>query len=205
MDKPAHTDQQLHPLIRDRWSPRAFSCQPIEDTALYSLLEAARWAPSCFNEQPWRFVVASRQDEAAFGKLLSCLNESNRRWAQRAGVLVLATASKSFARNGKPNRHALHDLGLAVAQLSIQATALGLRVHQMAGFSIERVRELYGIPDAFDPVTVIAIGYPGVPDDLPEDLRDRETQQRERKPLAEIAFVGVWDQPMPALVTKGEK
>lgn len=196
MDKPAETVHPLHPLIRERWSPRAFSGLPIEDSALLLLLEAARWAPSCFNEQPWRFVVAKRQDEEAFQKLLSCLHESNQRWAGQAGVLLLATTRTSFSRNDQPNRHASHDLGLAVAQLSLQATALGLRVHQMAGFSGERARELYGIPDAYEPVTAIAVGHPGRPEDLPEDLRARETQRRERRPLAELAFAGVWGQAL---------
>jgi nitroreductase len=196
MKKNAPADHDVHPLIRERWSPRAFASRTVERAELRSLLEAARWAPSSFNEQPWRFLVAQREDEEGFQALLSCLNDTNQRWAKNAAVLVLSAASPSFARNGKPNRHALHDLGLAVSQLTLQATALGLRVHQMGGFSVERARELLSIPPTVEPVTVLAIGFPGNPDELPADLREKELRKRERKPLAELAFQGRWGAPL---------
>jgi nitroreductase len=196
MKKTAPTDHEVHDLIRDRWSPRAFSSKPVGDRELRSMLESARWAPSCFNEQPWRFLVARQEDEAEFGRLLSCLTEKNQRWAKNAPLLMLSVASKQFERSGKPNRHALHDVGLAAAQLTLQATALGLRVHQMAGFSQERARELYAIPEDFEPVAAIAIGYPGDPKDLSEDLRERELSGRSRHPQDEFVFAGTWGKPL---------
>lgn len=199
MEKPAHTDHDVHALIRDRWSPRAFSPEPVTEAALGSLFEAARWAASCFNEQPWRFIVARRESAVEFDRLLSCVNETNRRWAGGAAVLALSVARTTFARNGKPNRHALHDVGLAAAQLTLQATALGLRVHQMAGFSLERARQLYAIPDEFEPVACLAIGRPGDPDQLPDDLRTRELAERSRTPQTEFVFAGTWGSPLPRL------
>ncbi len=195
MRKPARADYEIHELIRERWSPRAFSEKPIEERALRSLLEAARWAPSSFNEQPWRFIVARREDEREFARLLSCLSEGNQRWARHAAVLLLSVASTVFARNGKPNRHAFHDVGLAAAHLALQATALGIAVHPMAGFSCERARELYRIPEGFEPVAAIAAGYPGEPADLPDDLRELELRERSRRPQPEFVFHGVWGEP----------
>ncbi|PRP99638.1 nitroreductase family protein [Enhygromyxa salina] len=192
----ASTDHDVHELIRRRWSPLAFSSQPVADRDLRSVLEAARWGPSCFNEQPWRYIVARREQEAEFARMLSCLVEKNQRWAQAAPVLMLSVARLAFAANDRPNRHALHDVGLATAQLSLQAAALGLGVHQMAGFSPDRARELYAIPDSFEPVAAIALGYPGAPDQLPEDLRARDRGARIRHPQAEFVFAGTWDTPL---------
>ncbi len=169
---------------------------PVPEEALRSLFEAARWAPSCFNEQPWRFLVARRTDPEAHEKLLSCLSEGNQRWAKQAPVLALSVARTTFTRNGKPNRHAFHDVGLAVAQLTLQATTTGLVVHQMAGFDPERARRLHAIPEGFEPVAVLAIGYPGEPDDLPEDLRERERAARSRRPQREFVFTGSWGAPL---------
>jgi nitroreductase len=196
MKKPAPTDHEIHELIRERWSPRAFSSKALDERDLRSLLEAARWAASCFNEQPWRLIVARRDNEAEFNRLLSCLNEKNQRWAQSAAVLMISVASKTFAHSGKPNRHALHDVGLAAAQLTLQATAIGVGVHQMAGFSVERARELYAIPEDFEPVAAIAIGHPGNLDDLPEDLRKRERASRARRSQAEFVFTEAWGKPL---------
>lgn len=192
MKKPAITEYDLHPLVAERWSPRAFSDAPVSETQLRMLLEAARWAPSCFNEQPWRFVVARREQAEAFERMLSCLNEKNQLWAARGAVLVITAAAKNFSQSGAPNRHAWHDVGLAVAQLSLQATALGLRLHQMAGFTADRAKALYAIPDDFEAVTALVIGHPGDAGDLPEPLRQRELAARERKPLSELAFAGTW-------------
>lgn len=196
MHQPAPTDHDVHELIRTRRSPLAFASKPVGDAELRALLEAARWAASCYNEQPWRFIVARREHTAQFEQLLSCLVETNQVWAKHAGVLMLSVASMAFALNGKPNRHAYHDVGLAAAQLTTQATALGLGVHQMAGFSPDRARELYAIPAGFEPVAALAIGYPGNPDDLPETLRQRELGERKRRPQAEFAFTGTWGQPL---------
>ncbi len=199
MEKPADTQYPIHDLLQRRWSPRAFSEQPVEPEALRSLLEAARWAPSSYNEQPWSFIVATKDDQAEYGRLLSCLVEGNIQWAQHAPVLMVSVAKLSFEENGKPNRHAFHDVGLAVANLVIQATALGLAVHQMAGIFPDKVRELYGISEKHEPVAGIALGYPDDPDTLPEPLRKREAAPRERKPLAAFVFAGRWGTTSPVV------
>jgi nitroreductase len=192
VEKPADAQYPIHDLIKRRWSPRAFSDRVIEHGTLRSLLEAARWAPSSNNEQPWNFIVATKDDQAEFSRLLSCLVEGNSLWAQHAPVLMVSVARMSFEDDGKPNRHAFHDVGQAVANLIVQATALGLMVHQMAGFHPDKVRELYGVPKEFEPVAAIALGYPGDPKSLPDKLRTRELAPRERKHIAEFVFTGRW-------------
>jgi len=197
MEKPAVTQYPIHELLRRRWSPRAFSSRPVEPDTLRSLLEAARWAPSSYNEQPWSFIVATKEDEAEYARLLSCLVEGNIQWAQHAPVLMVSVAKLHFDENGERNRHALHDVGQAVANLIVQATALGLVVHQMAGILPEKVRALYGVPEQYEPVAGIALGYPGDPQSLPEGLRQRELAPRVRKPLTEFVFSGRWGKTSP--------
>ena len=197
MEKPADTQYPIHELLQRRWSPRAFSARPVEPETLRSLWEAARLAPSSYNEQPWAFLIATKQDHTEYAKLLSCLMEGNVQWAQQAPVLMVSVAKLSFEENGKPNRHAFHDVGLAVANLVTQATVLGLAVHQMAGIYPDKVRELYGIPEKHEPVAGIVLGYPGDPESLPEGLRERELAPRERKPLAEFVFAGRWGRTCP--------
>jgi nitroreductase len=197
VEKPAETQYPIHELLRRRWSPRAFSDRRVDPSTLRSLLEAARWAPSSSNEQPWSFLVARKDDEAEFGRLLSCLVESNQVWAQHAPVLMVSVARMSFEEEGKPNRHAFHDVGQAVADFTVEATALGLFVHQMAGFHPDKVRELYGVPKEFEPVAALALGYPGDPQTLPEKLRQRELAPRERKPIADFVFSGGWGKISP--------
>jgi len=192
MEKPADAQYPIHDLIRRRWSPRAFSDRPVERDTLRSLLEAARWAPSSNNEQPWSFIVATKDDQPEFSRLLSCLVEGNSLWAQHAPVLMVSIARMSFEDDGKPNRHAFHDVGQAVANLIVQATALGLAAHQMAGFHPDKVRELYGVPKEFEPVAAMALGYSGDPQSLPDKLRTRELAPRERKPLTGFVFTGRW-------------
>ncbi|MGH7236266.1 MAG: nitroreductase family protein, partial [Nitrospiraceae bacterium] len=138
MDKPAQAQYPIHDLLQKRWSPRAFSGRAVEADKLRILFEAARWAPSSFNEQPWSFIVATKDDQANFDRLLRCLLEGNRAWARHAPVLRLSVAKLRFEEDGEPNRHAFHDVGLAVENLVIQATALGLVVHQMAGFDVQK-------------------------------------------------------------------
>ena len=188
--KPAVTRYPVHPFLRDRWSPRAFADHSVDRETLGSLLEAARWSASRNNEQPWRFIVARKEDEAAFQRILGCLVPSNQVWAQRAPVLMISLARTTFERDGKPNRHALHDVGLATAQLTLQAMALGLRAHPMAGIEVDRIRSEYALPDDVEPVAGIAIGWPGDPDSLPDKLRERELASRERKGLDEIVLGG---------------
>jgi len=197
MRKLAETLYPIHELLRERWSPRAFADRMVEPEELRSLLEAARWAPSSFNEQPWSFIVATKEHPGEYERLLSCLVEGNIRWAQHAPVLMLSVAKLAFERNQKPNRHAFHDVGLAVENLVIQGMALGLFVHQMAGFHADKARELYGIPEGHEPVAAMAIGYLDDPGRLPDDLREREVAPRFRKPLESFVFSGQWGQLSP--------
>src|SRR5712692_3822648 len=142
MEKPADVQYPVHELIRRRWSPRAFAGREVEPEKLLSLFEAARWAASCFNEQPWGFVYALRTERARFDALLGCLVPENQAWAKNAPVLMFSMAKLNFAQTGKPNRHAYHDVGMAVGNLLLEATHLGLVVHQMAGFDIGKAREI---------------------------------------------------------------
>ncbi|MDH5527085.1 MAG: nitroreductase family protein [Nitrospirota bacterium] len=187
-------NHDIHPLLRQRRSPRAFADRDLADDMLRALIEAARWAPSCFNAQPWRLLV-TRKGSPAHGRLTECLSEGNRRWAPAAPVLILTVARSAFD-GGRPNRHAAHDVGLAVGQLTLQATAVGLCVHQMGGFDPDRARAAFAVPDGFEPVTVVAIGYPGDPDTLPEDLREKELAGRTRMPLESFTFGGEWGTPL---------
>ena len=182
----------IHELLRRRWSPRAFSDRPVEPEKLLSVLEAARWAPSSNNEQPWHFLVATKDEPEEYARLLACLGERNQSWAKAAPVLMLSIASTVFSRNGKPNRHALHDVGQAVAHLTVQAMALDLYVHQMAGFSIDKARETYALPETTEPVAALALGYLGDPASLPEDYRQKEVVLSARKPIGEFVFSGSW-------------
>ena len=199
MEKIAETQVPIHELMRRRWSPRAFADLPVEDCKLVSLFEAARWAASSGNEQPWAFVVATRQDPKNFEALAGVLVESNRAGAGTAPVLILTVAHTQFERDGRPNRTALYDLGQATAHLSLQATAVGLVTHPMAGFNIEAARERFAIPSGWEPVSIIAAGYPGDPARLPEKLQQRETAPRVRKPLDSFVFSGRWGNAAPLL------
>jgi nitroreductase len=188
----ASTDYSVHDLITSRWSPYSFADRSVSDEDLRSLFEAARWAASSFNEQPWSYIVAKREDADEFERLLSCLVDVNQVWAKRASALALGISKLNFARNDKPNRAALHDLGLASGNLVLEATARGLSIHQMAGILPEKVRELYSIPEGYEPMTAVAIGYAGDPADLPEELQVRDAGRRPRKPLKEFVFRGKW-------------
>jgi len=196
MEKPAETDAPIHDLLARRWSPRAFDERLVEADTLRTLFEAARWAPSSSNEQPWRFIVATKDRETEWNRLFSCLVEGNQKWAFRAPVLVLSVAHMNFGDDGKPNRHAFHDTGLAAENLVLQATASGLVAHQMAGFDVEKARVDLRIPAGYEPVAMIAIGYPGNPDSLPERLRERELRPRSRRPIGEWTFLGQWGTPI---------
>lgn len=193
MNNPAPTQHPVLDAIAQRWSPRAFAETPVEPEKLRSLFEAARWAASSYNEQPWRFIVATKQDRGAYEKALDCLVEANQAWAKAAPVLVLTAVSTRFNKNGKPNRCASHDLGAAAAHLALEATNLGLVIHQMAGINPSKVQATYGVPDGFEPQTAIAIGYPGQADDLPEQwMRDAESAERSRNAFDDFVFTGQW-------------
>lgn len=190
--KRASTDHPIHSLIATRWSPYAFDDRPVSRADTLSLFEAARWAASSYNEQPWHYLLASQQEPEAFAKLLSCLVEGNQTWAKAAPLLAISVASLSFKLNGKPNKAAIHDLGLAAGNLTVEATARGLVVHQMIGILPERARELYVIPQGYEAVTGLAIGYVGDPTRLPEALSQRDLAPRPRRPLTEFIFGGRW-------------
>ena len=197
MEKPAQTAYPIEDVISRRWSPRAFEERAVEPDKLKRLFEAARWAPSSNNEQPWRFLVATRDNESEYEKLFGCLSEGNAKWVFRAPVLMLSVASLLFEDNGKPNRHALHDTGMAVENLVLQATALGLQAHQMAGYDMDKARRECQIPTGFEPVAMIAIGYPGDPSVLPDYLRERELKPRDRQPIVDFVFSAGWGRPSP--------
>lgn len=197
MQKPAPSDFPVHELIRDRWSPRAFADKLVPQDVLRSIFEAARWAPSSFNEQPWAFIVATKDGKENFEKMLSVLVDFNVQWAKSAPVLALAVAKLAFANNNAPNRNAQYDTGAATALLSVEATARGLAVHQMAGFDAEKARKVFEIPKGWEPIAALAIGYPGDPASLPAPLKDREMAPRTRKPIAEFVMSGQWGHTAP--------
>jgi nitroreductase len=199
MTTPAETCVPIHDLIAARRSPRAFDERPVDRELIVGLLEAARWAASSRNAQPWNFLVATRDDPDEYARMLACLSERNQRWAGRAPVLMITVATVEEA-DGRHNRFAWHDVGLAVGNLSIQAMACGLHLRQMGGFSADTARETYAIPATHEPVTALAIGYPAAAAVLPDDLRERELSPRERKPLEEIAFSGSWGQASFVLI-----
>lgn len=197
MTKEAQPDYPVHELITRRWSPYAFSERPVSRDDLRSLFEAARWAASSYNEQPWSYIVAIRDDQSSFERMLSCLVEANQLWARHAPVLAISVAAMRFSRNDAPNRVAVHDLGLAAANLTLEATARGIHVHQMAGILPDRARELFDIPEKHEAVTGIAIGYLGSADDQPDELTQRDTAPRSRKPLSNFLFHDGWAKPAP--------
>jgi nitroreductase len=192
MSNPAPVEFPVHDLIRNRWSPRAFSDKPVPPEVLRSLFEAARWAPSSNNEQPWAYIVATKDDKDNFERSLGSLIEFNANWAKKAPVLAIAVAELVFAKNSAPNRNAQYDVGAASLQLAIEATARGLVVHQMAGFDPESAREAYGIPQGWEPIAAMAIGYPGDATSLPEPYQTRERAPRTRKPIREFVMSGQW-------------
>ena len=201
MHKPAATDVALHELIRNRWSPRAFAEKTVPPEVLRSLFEAARWAPSSNNEQPWAYLVATKDDAENFAKMLSVLAEFNASWARHAPALALSVAHLKTQREGKTNRVALHDVGSATAQLTFEANTRGLQVHQMAGFDAEKARQTFAIPADWEPVAAMAIGYPGNADTLSEKLRERELAPRTRKALGEFVMTGGWGHTAPFVAT----
>jgi nitroreductase len=188
MSKRAAPHHPVHPLVRDRWSPYVFADRAVPLGDLQALFEAARWAPSSYNEQPWSYVVAIRDDADAFARLLTCLVEANQRWARQAPVLALGIVTTRFRRNARANPAAEHDLGLAAGNLLLEATARGLAVHQMIGIHPERARELYAIPPEAKALTALAIGYAGDPASGPDDLAERDRTPRTRNALAAFVF-----------------
>ena len=181
----------IHHLIRQRHSPRIFQAKDISHTDMELLLDSARWAASAFNEQPWRFLICRQTEPDRFRSLLSCLVDANQRWAVTAPILMIALVRPHFTHNNKPNPHAWHDLGLAMGTLSLQATALGISLHQMAGFKAELIHANFPETQDYIPVTVSVLGYEGRVEDLPPDLTEQEQQkQRSRNPLEDMILQG---------------
>jgi nitroreductase len=195
MDKPAPVDAPILDLIRKRWSPRAFDPAPIPRETLRALFEAARWAPSSNNAQPWRYIVAESEEMRA--RVAPIFMGRNPLWAPKAPLLVCIAAQVLF-EDGKPNRHAWYDTGQATALLTVQATSMGLYVHQMAGFDTVKARELFALPDGVEPIAMMAIGGPGDASTLPEPLRGRESAPRVRRAQSDFVFAGTWGEPWPA-------
>jgi nitroreductase len=197
MENPAITNHQIHPLISQRWSPRAFDSKPVETEKLAQLFEAARWASSCFNGQPWVFIVATKDDTVNYQKLLDCLVPFNASWAQAAPVLAIIVAQKNFTHNGKPNAWAEYDAGQAAATLVLQATALNLVAHQMGGFDADKAIATFNIPETAKPIAAIAIGYEGEVSTLSPELQEKEKAARDRQPLSSFVFTGEWGSSAP--------
>lgn len=199
MENSAKPDYPIHEVLVKRFSPYGFAPTPVPLEDLRSVFEAARWAPSSYNEQPWRYIVATQGDGPEFEKLLHCLVEANQAWAKYAPVLALGVVSTKFSLNGKPNKAAQHDLGLASACLTFEATARGLYVHQMIGIEPAKARATYNIPEDFEPWTGLAIGYLADPANVEEAFRQRDSAPRQRRPLQEFVFTGNWQQPATIL------
>ena len=196
MEKLATSSYPINALIAKRWSPRAFdSKRYVDKSTLGTLFEAVRWAPSAGNLQPWRFMVGVNFDET-HERVFRTLNVGNQSWTKNAPVLLIALARLTQPNDDGPNPHAIHDLGLAMENLFLQAVDLGLYCHFMAGFSPEKVRATFGVPNGYEPMTAGAIGYPGSPDDLPDNLRQRELRPRERNSLKEFVYTGQWEKPL---------
>lgn len=189
VNKPAPTEYPILPILAERWSPLAYSSRPVEREKLNSLFEAARWAPSCLNEQPWIFIVAF-QGTPEFERMADCLVAGNS-WAKSAPVLVLAVARTTFQRNGQPNRFGMYDTGMAVANLVAQSVAEGLVVHQMGGYDAAKARAAWSLPETQEPCAMMTIGYYGDRAALPENQRSREEAPRMRKPQGEFVVFGV--------------
>jgi nitroreductase len=193
--KQAITQSEIHQLLASRWSPRAFDPkQALSKQVITSLLEAARWAPSCFNDQPWRYIVCNKEsNEDTWNRLFQCLAEKNKLWAINAPLLIAVCANSKFLHNDNPNRWGQYDAGAATVSLCLQATALGLQAHQMGGFDPDKVKKEFAVPDDVDCMAVVAVGHPGRTDLLHTDFQEAEKAERQRLTLKEIAFTEKWD------------
>ncbi len=192
MIKKANIDHPIHELITNRWSPYKFADRLVSKEDLLSLFEAARWAPSSYNEQPWRFIMATKSQPQEFEKLLSCLVPANQEWAKNASALALGITHLTFDRNGKENKAAIHDLGAAVSHLSFEATARGISVHQMIGIEPENARTAYAIPNEYEVLTAFAIGYSDLSEKIMDTLVERDQTPRTRKAISEFVFSEKW-------------
>lgn len=198
MQKPAITQAPIHDIIANRWSPRAYDAnKAVSQTQIISLLEAGRWAPSCFGDEPWRFIVWDKnQDAAAWEKAFDCIVPGNQTWAKDAPVLILICADTLFSHNQKTNRWANYDTGAAAVSLCLQATSMGLATHQMGGFDGDKTRAAFGIPEQIEMMSMLAVGYAADAETLSDELKERELAPRKRRPLGELFYDGVWNHPI---------
>jgi nitroreductase len=196
--KLADTSVPIHELLARRWSPRAIDlAKPVARAQLSALLEAARWAPSCFNDQPWRYLVWDRfRDAASWQRAFQCLTPGNQAWVKNAPILLLATAGSAFGHDAKPNRWGPYDSGAASENLCLQAMALGLVAHQMGGFDVEAIRSGFAIPEAYACMAMIAVGHPGPIEVLNEEKQQSERAPRRRRALGESFFEAAWGAPV---------
>ncbi len=190
-EKHTPNNHEINELIKKRWSPMAFSNQKIDEAKIMSLFEAARWAPSSFNGQPWHFIYATQDQPNEFEKITSLLAEGNS-WAKNAYIVALICASKNFEYKNKPNRHYAYDTGAAAQNLNLQAASMGLVTHEMAGFDVDGAPEVLNIPENVEPMAMIAIGHPGKVEELSDDLKERQKSERERKDISEFIHKGSW-------------
>lgn len=198
MDKPAKTLHPVHEIVGKRWSPRAMDAsKPVSRSDLLSLLEAARWAPSCFGDEPWRYIVWDKfEDEQAWQRAFECLVPGNQLWAKNAPILLISLADTLFEFNHAPNRFGQYDTGAASENLVLQAAALGLAAHQMGGYEPDKARAVFSIPERYVCMSMIAVGHPASPDILDESLREKEIAERTRKPASSRFFEGSWGNPV---------
>ncbi len=195
--KPAQTTVPIHDIITMRWSGRAFDAtQPVNREQKLALMEAARWAPSCFGDEPWRFIIWDRHHDATWDSAFGCLGEWNQQWVKNAALLFLVTANNRFRKNGKPNPWGAYDTGAASENLCLQAAAMGLVAHQMGGFDQDKIRRTFAIPAPFQCIAMIAVGHPAPADVLSSELKDAELAPRTRQPLAANFFAAAWGQPV---------
>lgn len=192
--KPAKTSIPIHDIISKRWSCRSFDASRIvERKQIIALLEAARWAPSCYGDEPWRFIVWDKNTDAtAWHRAFDCLVEWNQNWVKNAPLLLLVTANSLFSKNGKPNAWGQYDSGAAAENLCLQAVSMGLMAHQMGGFDAKKVQKEFNIPEQFNCMAMIAVGYQSEETSLNEELKDLELAPRERTALSEHFFEGTW-------------
>jgi nitroreductase len=199
LEKKAVTNVAIEEILARRWSTRAFDAsRPVTREQQLALLEAARWAPSCHGDEPWRYLIWEKSaDPVGWKQAYDCLSEQNRKWVPNAPLLLLSCAGSVFRHNGKPNRWAQHDVGLASMSLCMQAAAFGLATHQMGGFDAEQARAAFAIPPDYTPMAMIAVGYQADASILPDDLRAKELTPRKRKPLQECFYSTTWGKPYP--------
>ena len=197
-ERKAVTSVPIHDLMARRFSTRAFDPnRPITRKQLVTIIEAGRWAPSCNGDEPWRYLVWDRaRDPEGWQKAYDCLSESNRKWVKNVPLLMLSCAGSTFSATGKPNRWTQHDTGAASVTMALQAVALGLVIHQMGGYDVEKVRGAFSIPPDYTPIAMIAVGYQTVPDILDDETKAKELRPRARKPLTERFFEGGWGKPV---------